>query len=217
MKALALVLVTACALTSHTPAREQRTFTPERAGDLAQPPPHFPGASLRLGRITASANLRYAIVHRDSPYEVEPYETLRWTELPEAYVRRALARALFDARPLAEAMSGDAPALDVELLAFEEVTSPSRGRVVLRYSLHDDAIVLAHGTIAVERAASAPQIEAVVAALHDALIAATGELADRIEQALHDRARPAPDDRYAPVPARSFDAPPPGTRAPALH
>lgn len=217
MKAILCVLVAGCALTSHTPARELRTFTPERADDLTAHAPREPHASLRLGRITASANLRYAILHRDSPYEVEPYETLRWTELPDAYVRRALSRALFDDHPLSEAVSGTAPTLEVELLAFEEVTSPSRGRVVLRYELHDDTTVLAHGTIAVERAAAAPRIEAVVAALHDALLAATSELADRIEQVLRERARPAPDDRYAPDPARSNATQAAAARAPALQ
>ncbi len=217
MKALILLLVAGCALTSHTPARQMRTFTPERADDLTAHTPREPHASLRLGRITASANLRYAIVHRDSPYEVTPYETLRWTELPETYVRRALSRALFDDRPLAEAVSSGAPTLDVELLAFEELASPPRGRVVLRYDLHDDATVLSHGTIAVERAAAAPQIEGVVAALHDALLAAASDLAERVEQALHDRARPAPDERYAPDPARSNPGASLGTRAPSLQ
>ena len=217
MKALICLVLAGCALTNHTPAREIHTFTPERADAVTAHPPREPHASLRLGRISASANLRYAIVHRDSPYQVEPYETLRWTELPDAYVRRALSRALFDDRPIAEALSGAAPTLEVELLAFEEVTAPSRGRVVLRYELHDDAHVLAHGTIAVERAASAPRIEAVVAALHDALLAATSELADRVEQALRERARSAPEDRYAPVPARSLQPAVIGTRAPALH
>ena len=217
MKALSLLLVAGCALTSHTPAREMRTFTPERADDVTAHAPRDARATLRLGRITASANLRYAIVHRVSPYEVEPYETLRWTELPDAYVRRALSHALFDERPIAEAVSSGVPALDVELLAFEELASPSRGRVVLRYDLHDDATVLAHGTIAIERAASAPQIEGVVAALHDALLAAASEVADRVEQALRERARPAPDDRYAPNPARSNAAASLGTRAPSLQ
>lgn len=217
MKALILLLVAGCALTSHTPARELRTFTPERPDDVSAHAPREPHATLRLGRITASANLRYAIVHRDSPYEVTPYETLRWTELPDAYVRRALSRALFDDRPLAEAVSSAAPTLDVEVLAFEEITAPSRGRVVLRYDLHDDTAVLAHGTIGVERAAAAPRIEAVVAALHDALAAATSELAGRVERALSERARPAPDERDAQDPARSTAAAAPGTRAPSLQ
>ncbi len=217
MKALVFLVVAGCALTSHTPARELRTFSPERPDDLAAHVPREPKASLRLGHVTASANLRYAILHRDSPYEVEPYETLRWTELPDAYVQRALAKALFEDRPLAEAVSGSVPTLDVELLAFEEVTSPSHARVVLRYTLHDDTTVLDHGTIAIERAAAAPQIEAVVAALHDALRAAASEIADRVEHALLERARPAPENRYAPNPARSDARASLGTRAPTLQ
>jgi uncharacterized lipoprotein YmbA len=189
MKRVACLVLAGCALTSRAPPLELRTFT-------AEPPPRAhaampPRAQLRLGRVTASANLRYAIVHRVSSVEVEPYETLRWTELPDSYVRRALERALFDERPVSEVVSGDAPTLEVEVLAFEQTARG--GLVTLRYELRDDRGVIARGTISSERPAGSPAIEAVVAAIRDAMIASTEELAGRIERALLERASHAPE------------------------
>ena len=195
MRFFAALLLAGCALTSRAPPRELRTFTAE-----APARPHTsvaPRAQLRLGRVTASANLRYAIVHRVSAVEVEPYETLRWTELPDAYVERALDRALFDERPLAEVVSGDAPTLEVEVTAFEETAHGVHhgGRVALRYELRDDREVIARGTVSAERPAGSPAIEAVVTAIQTAMIGATEELADRVSRALVERAPAAPAEQ----------------------
>ncbi len=175
------IALASCALTSKSAPVELRYFSPETTS-IPAPPSSEPHARLRVGRITASSNLRYAIVHRDSAVELAPYETLRWTDTPDTYLRRALVRALFESRPLDQAVGGAAPTLDVELLAFEEVVRGDHhgGRVVLRYVLHDDQAVLARGEIAVERAAAGPTIEPVVAAIGAALDAATEKLADRI-------------------------------------
>lgn len=217
MKLLATLVLAGCALTSRSPPRELRYFTPEAPAQAHAPLPIR--AQLRMGRVTASANLRYAIVHRESSVEVEPYETLRWTELPDLYVRRALERALFDERPISEVVSGEAPTLEVEVVAFEETAHGARhwGRVALRYELRDDRAVIARGTVSAERPADSPAIEPVVAAIRSAMVAATAELADRIEHALLDRAAPAPDERYGPDPARTDARSPAAARAPALH
>src|SRR5689334_5933836 len=79
------------------------------------------GPRLRLGRISASSHLRNRMVYRLSDVEVAVYEDRRWTERPEEYVRRALMQALFEERPIVHAVSGVGPAIDVELLAFDEV------------------------------------------------------------------------------------------------
>jgi uncharacterized lipoprotein YmbA len=172
------IALASCALTSKSAPVELRYFTPE-SPSLAVPRSSEPRAKLRIGRITASGNLRYAIVHRESAVELAPYETLRWTDTPETYLRRALSRALFESRPLDQAVGGAAATLDVELVAFEE-TEHHRGRVAMRYVLHDEQAVLARGEIAVERDASGPAIEPVVAAIGAALDAATAQLADRV-------------------------------------
>ncbi len=183
MLAIALAALDGCALTSKATPLDVRTFTPEKV-ELHQAtlPATPPVARLRLGDLTSSANLRYAIVHRDSAVEVEPYQTLRWTENPEDYVRRALARALFEDSPLTEVVGGPAVTLDVEVIAFEEVRRSERhfGRVQLGYHLHDDRAVLASGVVTTEREAASAAIESVVSAIGDAMNGATSELAQDV-------------------------------------
>ncbi|WP_437685096.1 ABC-type transport auxiliary lipoprotein family protein [Sorangium sp. So ce176] len=140
-----LLAVPGCALTSKAEPLAVRYFTPgwqasSRAPDRAS----ADGPRLRLGRISSSSHLRNRIVYRSSDVEVAMYEDRRWTEKPEEYVRRALARALFEERPLVQAVSGGGPALDVELLAFDEVHSNGgrAARVALHYAVQDDRTVL---------------------------------------------------------------------------
>jgi ABC-type uncharacterized transport system auxiliary subunit len=188
MRVWPCLVLAGCALTSKSAPLELRYFSPETAqpAPAAVAPIAAPHARLRVGRISASADLRYPIVHRESPVEIAPYETLRWTDTPDTYVRRALGHALFDTRPLDQALGGDAPTLDVDVTAFEEIQHGARhgGRVELRYLVHDDREVLARGTIAIERDAAGATIEPVVASIGSALDAATAQLADRVVVAL---------------------------------
>jgi len=198
MRTIALVTLAGCALTTRGPARDVHYYTPEHGERAVAPAPADARLQLRLGHVTATGNLRHAIVHRDSSYEVQPYETLRWTEAPDAYVRRALERALFDDRPITQAVSGDVPTLEVEVTAFEELrTTQPAGRVTLDYELRDDTAVLQRGTITITRPATAATIQPVVAAISSAMTAATSELADRVEGALRAHTRRTPDEREA--------------------
>jgi cholesterol transport system auxiliary component len=198
MKALAALVLAGCALTSRSHPSEFRYFTPERTEHSTTRTPDQPRGELRIGRITAAANLRYAIVHRDSSVEVEPYHSLRWTALPDAYVHHALLRALFEERPLVQAVSGDAPTLDVEVTAFEEVRGVRpRGRVELSYVLQDDSAVILRGTVDVERPAGSAEIEAIVPAIRTAMLDATSQLADRVTTALEQRPPRAPEGQQA--------------------
>lgn len=218
MRALACLVLVGCALTKGPSApREIRTFTPEAADQVDNAPRPAPELQLRLGRLTSAADLRLRILHRDSPIEVTPYETLRWTEDPDVYVRRALSRALFDDRPIEQVVSGAAPTLEIEVIGFEEITYRRAGRVALRYELHDDRTTIARGTITMERRAATANIEAIVQAIHAALDAATTELADRVEVALRNRAAPAPEEGTTNASARSGAVRPVEARAPALH
>ncbi|WP_437963719.1 ABC-type transport auxiliary lipoprotein family protein [Sorangium sp. So ce260] len=140
-----LLSVPGCALTSKAEPLSVRYFTPRweeppRASERGS----ADGPRLRLGRISSSSHLRNRIVYRSSDVEVAMYEDRRWTEKPEEYVRRALARALFEERPLVQAVSGGGPALDVELLAFDEVhrRGGRAARVTLHYAVQDDRTVL---------------------------------------------------------------------------
>lgn len=181
--ALLVAIVAGCSLFGDkAPALELRYFTPESASAAAPRRDASSRATLRLGRIAASADLRYAIVHRDSTVEVEPYQMLRWTETPDAYARRAIAHALFEARGLEQAVGGAAPTLDVEVIGFEEVRRGARcsGRVELSYELRGERAMLARGVIVIERPSRSARIEDVVVAIGAALDAAASELADRV-------------------------------------
>jgi ABC-type uncharacterized transport system auxiliary subunit len=174
-----LLLLASCALTSRSAPLDLRYFTPPMR-DLGSAATSASAIPLRLGRITPSSLLRARIVHRDSPVELVPYETLRWSDQPETYVRRAVIRALFDTR-MFEQVVGAEQTLDIDVLSFEEERRGQRrfGRVVLGYQVRDDQRVVAHGTVSVEREAK-PGIEGVVAAIGDALDLAAAELANRI-------------------------------------
>jgi cholesterol transport system auxiliary component len=163
----------ACALTSKATPLELRFFVPPTPASVdhaaAASGPH--SVRLRLGRVAAGALLGTKIVHRDSAVELAPYDTLRWTDGPEIYVRRALTSALFEERSFAQVTDGGAQTLDVDVVAFEEVRRGLRryGRVELQYALRDDERVVARGTFASEREASGPRIDEVVDAIGGAL------------------------------------------------
>lgn len=182
MRALLLVGLASCALTSKSPPLDVHYFAPPIHPVATEHRQLEPRAQLQLGRIVPSQLLRHHVVVRMSPVELQRYETMRWTDSPEAYVRRSLALALFEGHPLEQAIGGDAPMLDVDVLAFEEVRHGMQrlGRVELRYVLHDASHVIARGTVATEREARSRAMDDIVAAIGAALDAATTELAARI-------------------------------------
>jgi ABC-type uncharacterized transport system auxiliary subunit len=185
-RALAVAVLAGCALTRNTPPVPIRQFTPEVTHDVEAAPKTC--GALSLGRVSASAHLRYRIAHRTSPVEIELYDTLRWTDHPEAYVRRALERQLFARSGLTQAVAG-ALVLDVEVLGFEQVDRPRvAGRVQVAFRLRDDRTVLASGVLATTRPASSTQIDAVVAAIGAATEAAAGDVAARVVPAVLARA-----------------------------
>jgi cholesterol transport system auxiliary component len=139
---------------------------------------------VRLGRIEPDAHLRERIVSRVSPSELALYDGRKWTEVPDAYVRRALEHALFEERPFHQALAGAAPTLDIELIGFEEIMAPRHaGRVQLRYRLHDERTVLAMDVITVEREVKGSDFTTVVDAIGGALEAAASQVADRVANA----------------------------------
>jgi ABC-type uncharacterized transport system auxiliary subunit len=150
LTALAGTLTLGCAALSKSTPLEIRYFTPEAEpaeAQISQPAAAgAPTASLRLGRVVGGPELGEEIAWRESPMEVGFYDDSRWTERPEAYVARALDRALFGSGRLRHVLAGPAPVLDVRVLAFEEVRAQSgssrRARVALAVLLHDDRTVL---------------------------------------------------------------------------
>lgn len=197
-----LALASGCALLSKSEPVIPRYFSPEApalstpraTGDAA-------GLELRLGRVNADAYIKDRIVHRDSAFEIGYYDDRVWTEKPEAYVRRALARALFDERGVTQLLSGVGATLDVDVVAFEEVREPAHvARIELVYVVYDDRVVRLSRSVVVERPiapakgdASADQAVkamsgALVAAVDAVASAATSEL--RAEEASSTKATP---------------------------
>lgn len=191
MRLFALVLVsscTACSIFGNSPPLDVRYYDVEapehRVKTTAATDSHI---ELALGKIRSSEFLRNRIVYRESDDALREYDTARWTEYPEVYLRRALTSALYDGGPFVEATRGGVPALDVELLAFEELRrgdGTHAGRVQLSYRLHEGEHVLASDTITVERNASNGAMPGVVESLQEALDDATHRLVVAIRTAL---------------------------------
>jgi cholesterol transport system auxiliary component len=192
---LRILLLVSCAagcsltggvLTTKSAPPELRYFSPEPPQPASTETATQGAPGVRVGRIRASSNLRSHVMYRASPYELGEYEDFRWTDEPEAYLRRALVRALSNERGAASSKTGAEPTLDVELLAFEEVRRPDgrAGAVEMTYTLSRDGGIITTGHTRVERPAASMKIEAVIAAISAALDAAAEEVAHKAFAAL---------------------------------
>ncbi|MGA3121857.1 MAG: ABC-type transport auxiliary lipoprotein family protein [Polyangiaceae bacterium] len=160
-----------------------RYFTPESVATPAEPVAPS-GLELRLGRVSAAAYIKDEIVFRNSIYEIGYYEGRRWTDKPESYVRRELARALFDRRGIRQIAYGAGATLDVDVRAFEEVRAPAHvGRVTIDYSLVDHRVVRFARSVTIERAIAPAtgdaEADAIVMALSTALVDSVNIVADK--------------------------------------
>lgn len=180
-----------CALLGKGEPVVPRYFTAEYDGEAAAAPVRSP-LRLRLGRVEGSTHLRERVASRSAAREYSYYETLRWTERPEVYLRRALARTLFEERGLVEALSGRGVTLDLELIAFEEVEAPRRARLQVRLLLRGDRHGLLEETITVEQPVAADagpdRAAALVEALSLALRAGVNRIADQVVARLAEQA-----------------------------
>ena len=191
---LVAIALSGCALLGKSEPRVPRYFTPEYDGDAAASPARS-GLQLRLGRVEGGPQLRERMAARRSARELFFYEDRRWAERPEVYLRRALARTLFEERGVVESLSAGAVTLDVELIAFDEIERPHVVRMQARVSLRDTRIGLLEETITVEQPvaenAGADPADAVVDAFSQALRAGVTLIADHVIAKLADEARPA--------------------------
>ncbi len=185
--AASAALLCSCALLSKSAPQTPRYFTPVSSSNSAGKPAatlaYTP--ALHLGRITSSSHLRERMVYRDAEGRVGYYDDRRWTERPEAYLRRALSRALFEERGFKRTVTGSGANLDVELVSFEELrgTKPvARFEAVVL--LEDGRASLFEQTVVIERPIAAgsesERDNAVVLALSEALNQAVAQIADRI-------------------------------------
>lgn len=194
-----LLSLAGCALLGKSEPLTPRYFSPETAlppktAASAAPVPLREGAELRLGRINAAPYLDERIVFRDSDFELGFYEDRRWTENPEAYLRRALSRSLFESYGIQRIVSGPGPSLDVELTELAELKrSPAMARVRLTYTLSDDRLVRREATVSVElpiTGSGSDAAEQGVRAMSRALSQAVEQVVEQVVDEL--RAAPAP-------------------------
>lgn len=174
----ALVLASGC--TSPGP----RFFRPPHQLPEAQPLSRESQA-LTLTATAAGQHLGDRLMWRRSDVEVGFYDQERWTQPPARYVDRALSDALFVQRGLRRVERG-APALAVELVAFEELLLPQHeARVELRVLLADsEGAALFERSLRVTRPIAREDAEATAEALGAALDTAAEELAEAVASAL---------------------------------
>ena len=184
-------LQTSCALTSKAEALSPRYFNPQLAVG-----PHSRAAArpfeLRLGQVSSASHLDERISYRISAAEVGFYDDRRWTEIPEAFLRRALERELFEERRLSRVVSGVAPVLDVELTSLEEVRGkPDKARVTLTFSLRDERRSLLERSVQLEQPVSEQAgadpaqrlAQALAVTLAQAVETVAGEVVARLSEA----------------------------------
>jgi cholesterol transport system auxiliary component len=155
--------------------------TPITGGEASPPAPGRP--SLRLGHVTGGSHLRERIAYRVSEREYGFYDERRWTERPENYLRRALARSLFEERAITSLVTGVGPSLEVELTDFSELLTPKHAvRVRARAVLVEQRTVRFEHTFTVEEpvAAGTEDFSAVADAMAIALQHTVDQIADRV-------------------------------------
>ena len=140
-----------CALTSKADVVSPRYFSPQPAAGTRSPKT-TDKLELRLGQVSSASHLDERMAYRVGGAEMGFYDDRRWTENPEAYLRRALERNLFEERGLSRVITGGTPILDIELTAFEELRGkPTRARVAVTFSLRDDRRSFVERTLELER------------------------------------------------------------------
>jgi ABC-type uncharacterized transport system auxiliary subunit len=175
-----------CALLNKSEPLEPRYFTPEPAGDPAAPGAVPTNLDLRLGPVTSGSEIRQNLVVKNAGHELSFSEEQRWTEKPEAYLRRALSHELFEKRGLHRVVSGPSLTVEVELVSFEEVVEPAGrvARVVATLILHDERVVREEKTLTVEvpvdHAAEKEHADDTVRALATALGRIVSNIADEV-------------------------------------
>jgi ABC-type uncharacterized transport system auxiliary subunit len=167
-----------CALFSRGASVDTHWYTPELPQAGGGSTERQETGELRLGRVTSGADLGLRIAYGDGLYRIGYYEGLRWTERPEQYVRRAVGRSLFEQGPFRRTLSGAATTLDVEVVEFEEVKSPTThaARISLRIVLSADHVLLER-TVTVSREVTGGVFDGFVAAMSQALEASASEIA----------------------------------------
>ncbi|HET9932871.1 MAG TPA: ABC-type transport auxiliary lipoprotein family protein [Polyangiaceae bacterium] len=201
---LCMLVGSGCALTSKATPMSPRYFSPEQVPDSRAPSSPRSASkaaapALQLGQVASASHLDERIAYRVGATELGFYDDRRWTELPEAYLRRALERELFEDRGLERMITGGGPTLDVELIAFEELRgAPTRARVTLHFSLHDERRSFLERSVDIER-------EVTIASGADPAV----RLAETLSTTLRDAVRAVAEQVTAELPTATRVAPTP--------
>ena len=181
---LTCAALSGCALTQKSDPVTLRYFAPDSASASREPASDASlgrGLELRIGRVNAASSIKDRISFRDETHEVGYYDDLRWSEKPEAYLRRAVGRALFEDRGVRELVGRPGSTLEVELDAFEELRAPRHvARVEVTWMLRDEQEVKLQRTFSVERPIAAVAADRRADAIASAMAAALGEAVSTI-------------------------------------
>ena len=167
------------------PPAPPRYFTPAGSPATAA---HSPVA-VRIGIVRSPLHLREAMTWRKSEVEYGFYDQRRWTELPATYVERALVRELFAAdEPVAT--PPDAPVLNVEVRAFEEVLAPvHEARVALAVDVVDARCMRLRRTFVASRPLDGDDPGAVARGVGEALDEVVHDVGSAVRKAVARRGR----------------------------
>lgn len=187
--ALVGLLMAGCVFRDAAAPRFYRPAASTLDGDTGADPP-VPQANaavaVRLETVTATPFLRERIAWRSSNVEYGLYDQQRWSETPPRYVQRALESALRATPGLRLTDALDAPALRVDVVAFDEVLAPAHvARVALEVSLRDRARTrLVDRTFAAESPITGSGGAAMATAMGTALDGAVREVAGAVAAAV---------------------------------
>ena len=175
-----------CALLSKSEPMVPRYFSLEPAANERAGAATPTDLQLRLGPVTSGSEIRQHLVVRNAGQELSYSEERRWTEKPEAYLRRALSKELFERRGVRRVVSGPSLSIEVELVSFEEVKRPagSAARIAATVILHDERVVRVEKTLSLEvpvaRASVPDHADDTVRALGVALTRIVSLIADEV-------------------------------------
>jgi len=156
----------------------------DRAGEALEAAPTV-GVPVRLGSLRSASFLRERIVWRASEVEYGLYEQRRWVELPSRYVRRALVATLQSTPGLRLGEEPSAARLDIEIVAFDEVLSPTHeAHVALAATVREGTQKRLDGTFAARVAIAAPDGTATAESMGKALDEAVQKVATATAAAL---------------------------------
>jgi len=181
---LMVALLPGCSFFGKVEPLAPRYYDPEiEASEGKSLAPSLARPQLRLGHVLGGSHLRERIAYRVGEREVGFYDELRWTERPENYLRRALARTLFEERGISSLVTGVGPSLDVELVDFSELLKPRHAvRVRARAVLVDQRTVRFEHTFTAEEdvRGDSDDFSHVADAMARALERTVAEIGDRV-------------------------------------